>query len=96
MSRAFTIPIAFSVQAINEEEAAMLLCRILDEGRITGCFVESWWMPNHPETDRSDKDQPRLHWSNECREVGDAIAHHDCDAIRHACPDTFCDCGKDS
>jgi hypothetical protein len=28
--------------------------------------IDSWWLPNHPDVDGHDADDPTLHWSNEC------------------------------
>lgn len=62
----FTIPVAFSVNAIDEREAARQLVDILANKDLTNEWegdrqiVESWWTPNHAWADGSDEDAPRL------------------------------------
>lgn len=72
--RAFTIPVAFLVEGVDEADAAArLVSRIeqtigngdpIPDGGEAGA-VESWWLPNNPPfTHGGDLDMPRLHWSD--------------------------------
>lgn len=77
-NRAHSIPVVFDVYATSEANAASILVSRLDKAAVRRGPIECWWLPNHPKADGSDLEQPRLHWSNQCRDVGDAIANHEC------------------
>jgi hypothetical protein len=74
------IPVVFNAYGHDDAEAASSLVRLLADANLLigdtdeNQLVTSWWLPNHPQADGSDSDQPRLHWSNQCKDVGDEIA----------------------
>ena len=56
----WTIPVAFSVNADTEIEAARWLTDRLANANLIEQVIESWWLPNHPEADGSDNESVLL------------------------------------
>jgi len=55
----YVIPVAFTVNAQTEQEAAARLCKLLTAAKLIereDRWVDEWWMPNHPQTDGSDRE----------------------------------------
>ena len=75
--REFTIPVAFSVFGVNEQDAALRLVRILTKVGVIGHShggITCWWTPNQPTADGSDRAE-RLEFLpeltiDECEAVG--------------------------